>query len=102
MEIRSMDTLHENQIDDRNLAEPMDIDGSIPGMDKHSSWRNPHDQLEHWQMNRRKLAFSTVGTPDYIVPEVLLKKGYGMEFDWSIHRHQKGLGQEPPGRCPKT
>ena len=27
-------------------------------------------------------AFSTVGTPDYIAPEVLLKKGYGMECDW--------------------
>ncbi|KAL4307742.1 hypothetical protein HN51_042140 [Arachis hypogaea] len=76
-------TLHENQVmDDRNLAEPMDIDGSIPGMDKHTSWRNPREQLEHWQMNRRKLAFSTVGTPDYIAPEVLLKKGYGMECDW--------------------
>ncbi|KAL8517331.1 hypothetical protein ACS0TY_015535 [Phlomoides rotata] len=33
-------------------------------------------------MNRRKLAFSIVGTPDYIAPEVLLKKGYNMECDW--------------------
>eukprot|EP00879_Flechtneria_rotunda_P023259 GHRR01024601.1.p1 GENE.GHRR01024601.1~~GHRR01024601.1.p1 ORF type:complete len:178 (+),score=19.00 GHRR01024601.1:236-769(+) len=40
------------------------------------------EQLEHWQRNRRQLAFSTVGTPDYIAPEVLLKKGYGMECDW--------------------
>lgn len=39
-------------------------------------------QLAHWQRNRRSLAFSTVGTPDYIAPEVLLKKGYGMECDW--------------------
>ena len=31
---------------------------------------------------RRALAFSTVGTPDYIAPEVLLKKGYGPEADW--------------------
>lgn len=29
-------------------------------------------------------AFSTVGTPDYIAPEVLLKKGYGMECDWLV------------------
>ena len=34
------------------------------------------------QENRRKLAFSTVGTPDYIAPEVLTKKGYGWECDW--------------------
>ncbi|KAL4418874.1 hypothetical protein ABPG77_002630 [Micractinium sp. CCAP 211/92] len=42
----------------------------------------PGEQLRHWQENRRKLAFSTVGTPDYIAPEVLMKKGYGMECDW--------------------
>jgi hypothetical protein len=30
----------------------------------------------------RKLAFSTVGTPDYIDYQVLLKKGYGQEADW--------------------
>lgn len=29
-------------------------------------------------------AYSTVGTPDYIAPEVLLKKGYGMECDWWV------------------
>lgn len=28
------------------------------------------------------MAYSTVGTPDYIAPEVLLQKGYGMECDW--------------------
>lgn len=26
------------------------------------------EQLEHWQRNRRQLAYSTVGTPDYIAP----------------------------------
>jgi len=31
-------------------------------------------------------AFSTVGTPDYIAPEVLLKKGYGLECDWYIKK----------------
>lgn len=30
----------------------------------------------------RILAYSTVGTPDYIAPEVLLQEGYGMECDW--------------------
>uniref|UniRef100_A0ACD5TJH3 Uncharacterized protein n=1 Tax=Avena sativa TaxID=4498 RepID=A0ACD5TJH3_AVESA len=44
--------------------------------------RSQQEQLEHWQKNRRTLAYSTVGTPDYIAPEVLLKKGYGMECDW--------------------
>ncbi|MBA0686276.1 hypothetical protein Goari_013885 [Gossypium aridum] len=44
--------------------------------------RTQQQQLEHWQKNRRTLAYSTVGTPDYIAPEVLLKKGYAMECDW--------------------
>ncbi|XP_021721895.1 serine/threonine-protein kinase tricorner-like [Chenopodium quinoa] len=44
--------------------------------------RSQQEQLLHWQKNRRMLAYSTVGTPDYIAPEVLLKKGYGMECDW--------------------
>lgn len=44
--------------------------------------RTQQEQLVHWQKNRRTLAYSTVGTPDYIAPEVLLKKGYGMECDW--------------------
>lgn len=30
----------------------------------------------------RKLMFSTVGTPDYIAPEVFSQKGYGPEVDW--------------------
>ncbi|KAL2463134.1 AGC kinase family protein [Forsythia ovata] len=44
--------------------------------------RTQQEQLQHWQRNRRMLAYSTVGTPDYIAPEVLLKRGYGMECDW--------------------
>lgn len=75
--------------------------------------RSQQEQLQHWQKNRRMLvctihsslirrffiwcvtcscswckhlqAYSTVGTPDYIAPEVLLKKGYGMECDWYVH-----------------
>ncbi|KAG6719107.1 hypothetical protein I3842_04G187300 [Carya illinoinensis] len=44
--------------------------------------RTQQEQVQHWQKNRRTLAYSTVGTPDYIAPEVLLKKGYGLECDW--------------------
>ena len=31
---------------------------------------------------RREKAFSTVGTPDYIAPEVFKQQGYGQEIDW--------------------
>ena len=30
----------------------------------------------------RKLMYSTVGTPDYIAPEVFAQTGYGIECDW--------------------
>ncbi|KAL8170364.1 hypothetical protein V2J09_022168 [Rumex salicifolius] len=48
--------------------------------------RTQQEQLQHWQKNRRMLAYSTVGTPDYIAPEVLLKKGYGLECDCNVRR----------------
>jgi serine/threonine kinase 38 len=31
---------------------------------------------------RREMAFSTVGTPDYIAPEVFLQQGYTESVDW--------------------
>ncbi|KAJ7180131.1 kinase-like domain-containing protein [Mycena crocata] len=41
-----------------------------------------NDQIQTWKANRRKLAYSTVGTPDYIAPEIFQQKGYGKECDW--------------------
>ncbi|CAL4952070.1 unnamed protein product [Urochloa decumbens] len=78
-----LSTLNEDEpMGDDNLRESMDVDSSLSNTANGRRWRSQHEQLQHWQMNRRKLAFSTVGTPDYIAPEVLLKKGYGMECDW--------------------
>ncbi|CAN6331629.1 unnamed protein product [Urochloa humidicola] len=78
-----LSTLNEDEpMPDENLRESMDIDHSFSDTANGRRWRSPNEQLQHWQKNRRKLAFSTVGTPDYIAPEVLLKKGYGVECDW--------------------
>ena len=56
LECRALSTLNENEpMYDENLRDPMDIDGSIPNTDNGSRWRSPQEQLQHWQMNRRKL-----------------------------------------------
>lgn len=49
LECRALSTLNENEPID------MDIDGSIPNTENGSRWRSPQEQLQHWQMNRRKL-----------------------------------------------
>lgn len=35
-----------------------------------------------WKHKNRQLVYSTVGTPDYIAPEVFAQTGYGQECDW--------------------
>jgi serine/threonine protein kinase len=40
------------------------------------------DKRKDWKQRSRKLAYSTVGTPDYIAPEVFAQTGYGQECDW--------------------
>ncbi|KAL1363884.1 uncharacterized protein [Arachis hypogaea] len=83
LDCSNLSSINENEVlDDENLNDTMDIDGSNPNKRNGRRWKSPLEQLQHWQMNRRKLAFSMVGTPDYISPEVLLKKGYGAECDW--------------------
>lgn len=39
-------------------------------------------RLLSWRKNRRHMAFSTVGTPDYIAPEVFTQTGYDKSCDW--------------------
>nr|XP_031848884.1 serine/threonine-protein kinase tricorner isoform X1 [Nomia melanderi] len=47
--------------------------------------RDSKRRAESWKRNRRALAYSTVGTPDYIAPEVFLQTGYGPACDcWSL------------------
>jgi serine/threonine kinase 38 len=40
------------------------------------------DKRKNWKGRSRKMAYSTVGTPDYIAPEVFAQTGYGEECDW--------------------
>jgi len=58
-----------------NVADPSDFTNSL---------NSSRTRQEHWQRNRRQLAYSTVGTPDYIAPEVFsaTSQGYAASCDW--------------------
>lgn len=61
---------------DLSQAKPSDFIGTC------SSPMDSKRRAESWKRNRRALAYSTVGTPDYIAPEVFLQTGYGQACDW--------------------
>ena len=53
-----------------------------------------YSQAEAHKGDTRERLYSVVGTPEYIAPEVLLKKGHGKPVDWwtlgdndHIHTH---------------
>jgi len=39
-------------------------------------------QINNWRKSRRVMAYSTVGTPDYIAPEIFSGQGYTFSCDW--------------------
>lgn len=78
------------KLSDFGLCKPVQAEG-LPTVPEDAEENSTHDVatadapsgvLERWRSHRRQLAFSTVGTPDYIAPEVLRKRGYSMEADW--------------------
>lgn len=56
LDCRTLSSVNENEaMDDEDIREPMDVDGRFPDAAHGSSWKSPHEQLQHWKMNRRKL-----------------------------------------------
>ena len=63
----------------------LDIENEINNNPKQNSYAMQFSQfkmLHKTKQSRRAYAFSTVGTPDYIAPEVMANTGYGPEVDW--------------------
>ncbi|CAD7672308.1 unnamed protein product [Nyctereutes procyonoides] len=59
----------------RNLNHSLPSDFTFQNM-------NSKRKAETWKRNRCQLAFSTVGTPDYIAPEVFMQNQYHKLCDW--------------------
>jgi len=56
---------------------------NVKGASQNLSYAQQFSQFKNIKnKKRRAFAFSTVGTPDYIAPEVIRQKGYGQEIDW--------------------
>jgi len=66
---------YQRLFEDSNIA----LDENRKGIDLTFSRR---DRLATWKKNRRTLAYSTVGTPDYMAIETFSQKGYSKECDW--------------------
>ncbi|KAI8871263.1 kinase-like protein [Ramicandelaber brevisporus] len=58
------------------------IGASILGTNQISLTMSTKDRMATWRRNRRELAYSRVGTPNYLSPEVLTQQGYGQSCDW--------------------
>ncbi len=73
-----VDNRFQNEIRNFGNNNNLNIRGS-----KNVSYAQQFSQFKSMKSKKRRaFAFSTVGTPDYIAPEVIRQKGYGQEIDW--------------------
>jgi len=72
------------EVDYQELQKNVRDSQIVEDLKKDSELSTLQKMLNHKKSNR-SLAYSTVGSPNYIAPEVLLKAGYGKECDfWSV------------------
>ena len=51
---------------------------------KEGGWEgmSRRERMATWNRNRKAAIWSTVGTPDYMAPEILFEIGYNKDCDW--------------------
>jgi len=71
-----------SKLSDDNL---FPVSAELEGENNKNSKEAIENTKKEYKKRNRLIAYSTVGTPDYIAPEVFAKCGYGFEVDfWSI------------------
>lgn len=77
---------HENSYYQQLLQGPSGIsrprDRNSVSLDQINLTVTNRGQINTWRKSRRVMAYSTVGTPDYIAPEIFSGKGYSFSCDW--------------------
>ncbi|AEO55050.1 hypothetical protein MYCTH_2298433 [Thermothelomyces thermophilus ATCC 42464] len=77
--------LHDNnyyqQLLQGKSSKPRDNRNSI-AIDQINLTVSNRSQINDWRRSRRLMAYSTVGTPDYIAPEIFTGHGYSFDCDW--------------------
>ncbi|SPQ20150.1 68b9daf5-d9d9-45c4-b708-9bc3d238d1c5 [Thermothielavioides terrestris] len=77
--------LHDNnyyqQLLQGKSSRPRDNRNSI-AIDQINLTVSNRSQINDWRRSRRLMAYSTVGTPDYIAPEIFTGHGYSFDCDW--------------------
>ena len=71
------------QIADTHV-DPVAPEAATPSLNAQSPVESHKTKQASWRSSqqRRKMFYSTVGSPGYIAPEVLQNRGYGLECDW--------------------
>lgn len=88
-----LESIHKEHPDDQAVAKAAGVSGANDNSERQKQvvetlrreitlTLSSKDKIATWKRNRRQLAYSTVGTPDYIAPEIFLQQGYGKSCDW--------------------
>ncbi|TAQ88548.1 hypothetical protein B7494_g3164 [Chlorociboria aeruginascens] len=75
-------TLHENSYYQQLLQNRPRRDRNSVNLDQINLTVSNRSVINDWRKSRRVMAYSTVGTPDYIAPEIFSGHGYSYDCDW--------------------